>query len=380
MLAVFLILAAAVNVWEYTPLAEVFWCSRQSDQLDCMDPIFQNETETRGIDAAFATFTQLYSVDPSFQSICHYATHAIGQGAYQLYLRGDAITPLPQFSYCGYGFYHGFMIAMLYDTNDVSAARNFCSAMQAEDGGSESTLDSCLHGFGHGITELQDVKDWSDPLSVIGSELQICKEIGANANQQSMCAGGVFNSLGEEYQSLLLASSTFEGIVDPQRVYGLCEEESYEPFKEACFRDFNSVLSTLTRKDFAAAVEQLESIPSQSDAELAMVNYTDFRASLLQTDAQYQAAAAQCYDAPPYLVSSCILGYVEGLMEFGTPGSEYVRAIAMCESEGVRQPEKSSCFEEVAESSQRYSAATYAQMCASIPEGYRSLCASGIPQ
>jgi len=369
-----LIAAAAllVLIWYFLPFAQTVACEHSSDALGCVQSVLLKETEARGIGSAFATFRQLYAFDPAFSQNCHYETHAIGQGAYELYEKGESIAPQNEFSYCGFGFYHGFMISLLASTNDPQDAYRFCEQQASIE---TDTMHSCMHGFGHGISEFDQVTDWSDPLSVIAPELGICKRISTDVSQQSLCAGGVFNSLGEEFIAKWAADHSFTGIIDQSHPYAICEAQSYAPFRAGCFRDFNSVIAALSRDTFGIGAALVAEIPDQADAALAMENFSDYLARDLQNNtALIQAAAESCYKARPDLVASCIEGYAEGLLEFSTPGKEYLSAIAFCAAPQLRDADRDACFKTIVDSSEHSPAATFRAMCAALPRSEANLC------
>jgi hypothetical protein len=374
-IAVLAVLAAMYIAYRSSPLEQALHCPA-SDQLDCIDTILQNETTRYGIDAAFKTFAQLYQDDPSFTTTCHITTHVIGEQAYTLYKKGDPITPTSEMSYCGFGFYHGFMIALLADTGDAAQARQFCSTLQPLSKGSNSVSAACLHGFGHGITDsLSGVSLRSDPAGAIASELATCKKIGQNDWEQSMCAGGVYNAL-DEAMGALVSDKEDVHVVDPQKTYAICEAQPYEPFRQGCFRNFNGMLAVETNDTFAPAAAQIEAISDRADAQLAMVNFTDYEARLLgDTKVPIAQTAAQCYSVPAYLQGPCIQGYVDGILEFSTPGQEYKAALAFCESSGIQSADKTACFKEIAVSVKTlYDPVMYKTACAAFPKEYSQLC------
>ncbi|MDZ4285143.1 MAG: hypothetical protein U1A28_04935, partial [Patescibacteria group bacterium] len=61
-----------------------------------------------GVSAAFDVVASLYTRQ-SFSGDCHGYAHEIGEAAYFLYEGGKDMRLSPKTSYCGYGFYHGFM-------------------------------------------------------------------------------------------------------------------------------------------------------------------------------------------------------------------------------------------------------------------------------
>ncbi len=346
-------------------------------RIECLSEVFRKEVVTHGLAPAFDTFTELYREDKSFSKVCHITTHAIGAEAYRLYVRGALDIPRGRIAYCGYGFYHGFIIELLSDTRDIPQARAFCEYLASSTSRyGVSTLASCLHGFGHGISDYLPAEELKkDADKSIESQLGTCRTIGKNTDEYEMCAGGVYNALGEAMMALKKNVPTAK-IADLAHPYVLCERQPDQSFRNGCFRNFNSVLAFNTRDNVIAAIPELVSIRNTKEAQLAMLNFTDYEARLLGgKDELLPLRAAECYTAPRYLQVPCIQGYVDGIIEFATPEREYESALAFCESTEIRDSDKEACYARVNSSTRsRYSDATYRAICAQFPEQYQRLC------
>lgn len=376
----FIVLAACgalfLLTYSSTPLEQVLRCPAQNRET-CIEKILSTQTQEEGIGEAFETFAALYNDDPAFKPLCHNITHAIGEAAYALFKEGDPIKPAEDMSYCGFGFYHGFMISLLADTHAPEHAREFCSTLAPLSKGSNAVSAACLHGFGHGISDdLPAAAVKKDPAASIAEELAICKRISQDAWEQSMCAGGVYNALDEVMIPIALSGDI--AAFNQNQTYAICEAEAYEPFRLGCIRNFNGLLHYNTLGNFAAAAAQVNSMVNRSEAELAMFTFMDFEARYADnTTASADETAAKCYAVPSYLKDSCIRGYVSGLLEFSTPGEEYKTALVFCESSAIKAADKTSCFEEVARSSKPlYDSQLYAAVCDAFPTAYRPICES----
>jgi hypothetical protein len=131
-----------------------------------------------------------------------------------------------------------------------------------------------------------------------------------------------------------------------------------------------------TGGNFAEAAMQLDAIQDHSDAEVAVSNYTDYLVGYSTSSvASLAQDAAACYRLATYLQTPCIQGYVDGLLEFATPGQEYEAGLTFCESTSVRTADKTMCFSEVAQDSiSLYSPTTYSSVCKAFPIEYQGLC------
>jgi len=80
-------------------------------QIDnpCWEDFIVTTLRKEGVDAALDAIGKLYANDPKFSESCHAYSHLIGREAYWLFLRGKSIDLSSKTSFCGYGFFHGFM-------------------------------------------------------------------------------------------------------------------------------------------------------------------------------------------------------------------------------------------------------------------------------
>ena len=131
-------------------------CDTSATLTQCWKDRIDQASDERGLDAAFAVLAEAYAQDPSFASNCHGFTHSLGQEAYQRFKNNELATISPKTSYCGYGFYHGFMEGLLHDGKNVAEARQFCIHINQQLNHKTSVWTPCLHGIGHGVTDASD--------------------------------------------------------------------------------------------------------------------------------------------------------------------------------------------------------------------------------
>jgi hypothetical protein len=312
----------------------------------------------------------MYDGTPGFTRDCHAVTHEMGKAAYELYKRGEKIEPLPEFSYCSFGFYHGFQEALMADTNDPHGARAFCDRLQAAVADGRSILPMCLHGFGHGVTDGYNPKLWGSETAITSPGLAMCISVGKNYEEWNLCAGGVFNALGGMYKD-----AHFRLHLDSHDPYRFCRAQTYAPFREACYRNFKSVVAELNHDHFLPAAHQVEAIQDRENAIEAMDSLATYQARLMTASYMDTFIVSMCYSLKQYLQGPCIGGFATGLIVFSEPGQEYKRGLAYCEEPSIRGADRAECFKTFAwDVKVQYSQDTYRKVCAMIPKEYRSVC------
>ena len=337
-------------------------------RLECLAAKLREQTEKEGIAAALVSFAKLYD-DPAFSKDCHAIAHEIGKGAYERYKRGEKLEAVSELSYCSYGFYHGFLEAMVPDTGDPKSGRELCEKLQEEVTDGRSVIGPCLHGFGHGVTDGTNPELWGSFERMAQPSLEICKKIARSDDEKTLCAGGVFNAL-----SLLLHDKKYGLPNDAAQPYAFCFEQSDPQYREACFRNFHTSAAYLNKQKFFPVAHNIETFDDR-DAFHALDNFSTYQARLMVEPYTNPYIAAFCYSLEERLHSTCINGFAVGLLIFGEPGQEYERALSLCESETIRDKDKEPCFRRVLDiSKQQYGTKIYKKICDLVSTHFRYLC------
>ena len=92
----------------------------------CWDNTLQKTLEHEGLERGFELFVSLYNTDPEVPKYCHGWAHILGREAYKIYKKDKHMKLQPEVSFCGYGFFHGFIEQLLFDTGNYNHAREFC--------------------------------------------------------------------------------------------------------------------------------------------------------------------------------------------------------------------------------------------------------------
>lgn len=340
LLIALLVLAAALGIILTLPeslSSRVTRCEELEDQKQqCFEELILEEARTRGIDAAFDALAFLYARDREFAEYCHGNTHELGGIAYESFKRKEDITLSAKTSYCGFGFYHGFMEALLFDSGDLTEARRFCEYADEKLRSSTGGVSfACYHGIGHGVIDGSDPSTWGSAPRYIEKGLALCDTLGEVEEHKERCASGVFNALAIAYRE-----PKYRLAADPDDPFGICRIQEKRYAREACYDQMNTYIVE-TAPSFRAALALAQKAES-AYVETAVTSVAGYQAQgALAKGADFGEYLSACSELPGSLPDVCASGFAVGLIEFGEPGKEYVVAIQAC----ATHPERAqACF------------------------------------
>lgn len=317
-------------------------CSKVADygqKAVCWEELLKNEVTSRGIDKGFDLFLHLYETYPEFSKTCHDYTHLIGEEAYGEYSSQGEVEVVSETSYCGYGFYHGFIIAMMAEEGSISKSSEFCDyaneKLQAEVPG--IALD-CYHGIGHGATDFvfSNEGDLSVDQTMINNSLDICEQVGGNENEVSRCVDGVYHALTE-------VNIENTDLYDKEDPFKLCKTQP-EKYKTACYGSLAFLIMEFNNNDFEAAVNEVEGLQNSDYAKTLVRQLSGYQGYRTVDQSDFRASIFVCRNTQPRMKEECFKGFVEGLTDFGKPGKEHEKVIGLCSKDYLLDEERRLCF------------------------------------
>lgn len=328
----------------------------------CWERHINSALRSGGIDETFNVLAQFYESDPLFAKDCHPFTHIIGENAYLAFASGKDIMVSPKTTFCGYGFFHGFMESLLQATGDMKEARLFCEyAAKKFPKNTFVVEDMCYHGVGHGFVDGSDPRGWGDDQALIDPGLQMCERIAIEPFHAKSCATGVFNALALTYINGEYGLSPNRD--DP---FAICRAQKEDYNKIACYEQMNTLLFHLANNNFSRALAFVEGIKNADHARFALRSLSAAAGYYLGLRGDDQGLEA-CQALPRAWRLTCIEGYAGGLMENGEPEREYVRAGAFCSSSKLTREEREICWQVVLSSSQAlYTSELFEMICANL--------------
>lgn len=363
---------------EWSPARAASACVGEdtSRKQQCWDQKLESTLAERGLAAAFALFIELYKTEPSIAKGCHGWGHVLGKEAYHLFAaKKDFVIP-NEASYCGYGFYHGFLTELLRITGDPSRAIAFCrhASTKADAQHAGNVYSNCVHGIGHGATAeaAENPANWGKVTAVLSAGKKACDFITKDPGELQVCWEGVFN---EFQQNINSAIHGFSYDLINHDFFGICRAEE-EKYKKACYFEFIGLIAQFTKRDFGkAAAMVLKDVSDHEDGAYLMVKMA---ADFMQDDIvhpTYDKNIVDCHALPSYLNTSCLDGLMVGFMAHGEPGQEYVKGLTFCRSVALTEAERTQCYQKFFSNfSVIYSSEKVARICESVETPYQGYC------
>jgi len=343
------------------------------------EQLIRETLKNQGLDSAFEQLANLYAAEPAFAAECHGYVHILGEFAFEKYSNGENINLTPKTSYCGYGFYHGFMESLLLSSGDIEEARRFCAeagemlAVQTSD-----AEGACYHGIGHGTVDGSDPTAWGDAEKMIEPGMKICEQIAGHDRslfgKLYRCVSGVFNSIeilsgDDKYQLTALKNDPFS----------FCKTKPQE-FLEACYTNMLPALMRITNNDFLKSAAQISAIPERQSYTIrgyviSSLFHEFVRMNFSEPDFNVVEGIKICRSFIVELRLSCIDGLAGGHMKYGEPRIEYVKGLAFCGSDLLTENEANVCFQHIlTRLSIWYTREKSEEICAEVPIQYRNYC------
>jgi hypothetical protein len=342
----------------------------ESDRKICWEQVVQKEIKKGNIVEALDALSSFYEANPSMGEMCHSLTHEIGQASYRFFARGVDFEITPKTAYCSYGFYHGFMEALVINKGDMELARTFCDDVDRQL--ASLTPDAslqCFHGIGHGTVNNHDPRTWGNEQTMINPALTLCEQVSISSQQRSRCATGVFNGIATFY-----ATGKYNLIVDPKDPLHICRLQK-EEYQDACYVSMNTLLLQVSNNNLKQAAAYVEQIPDDEMAHHAMINLASPIGSGNIDKNDHTEVVAVCRSLSNRLHLSCIAGYAFGFLEHGVPTKEYIKPLEFCNSKYLVSEEQNACFEYILSYlPQWYAQEKVKDICLQLDEKNRNLC------
>jgi len=304
-----------------------------SEKLQCFEQTLEKVLVRNGLHAAFDYFLSIYNQDPDVPSVCHGWAHRLGEVEYEAYKNGNEVSLRPESAFCSYGYFHGFISAMVRDTQSLQSALTFCDAAIAkEQDGLLNLRNNCLHGVGHSITTLyQENSDyWSDFEKIMRSGFGECEKLYQDSLDQNICFDGMFHELHLSIMQETYGMSKDEYLNSEDQFYYCRNLE--DRYKESCYFDFATLWPYFFNDDKDAAMEFFLSSIENKEAHAPRAMIT-FARSFIESDislGDFSGSVGACAIAPETLSDECLTGMVLGFIEYAVPGNAHEEGFSFC--------------------------------------------------
>jgi hypothetical protein len=331
---------------------------------------------TKGIDRAFERFGSLYETEPAFAADCHDVTHLLGEAAYRAYVRDRVVVTSPKMTYCGYGFYHGFIEALLFGTGNFAQAKAYCQDVHnkmATSVVSSNAIYACYHGLGHGTFDTQSIAKWGDDAHMVELALRTCERVTEGQEEElvKQCATGVFNALANAY-----GEERYNLIFKPSDPVWVCRQMTNIRYKKACFMEVGLAYVRHMEMDFPQANRWISSLQDRDGEAAVMIGYMADEARVRIDTSSIPLFVGNCTQ---YMTSSlepaCVEGVVTGLFLWGKPGSEHQKALEFCHALRSRTAHTDVCYSYVlSRLPSLFQKEKMKQICDEVEPEYRQYC------
>ncbi len=344
-------------------------------QISCWQQHLEYVKQTEGVTEAFALFKRLYRDEPSFGANCHDVMHTLGEAVYEDYKRSGIASFPKETSYCGWGFYHGFIEAALFSGEDFVSVERLCRSADksiALDIDVPLSIYSCYHGFGHGVVDTLASDMWGNDAAIAQAGTNVCTSVIAEDESGEFikqCVTGVYNSIANAYETNY---GLFQKQHDPAYI---CALEKTPLFKQACYGEIALRHITNNNLSESQGLAFIYSLSEEIGRQATMFTYMGelVRLNLQQHEPSHWSAV--CGNQPTHLVASCIQGTAQGYLGWGDPGMEYVSALALCEEASTFPSAQEACYEYVLPRLNTiYTKQKSEELCARAPVMYQHFC------
>ncbi len=338
--------------------------SNDSQKKMCMELLLKNVLEEKGLASGLEVFRGIASESDD----CHQAAHLLGEYAYRVYAMKQGGTIGAEGTFCGYGFWHGFMTALAADSG-VAKAETYCASIsESTNQHTEQAKDACYHGIGIGlIPDPPPLSLWGKGPDLLAPVLSFCSALREGAQYKSTCTSGAFHAIVG-----YMAEARYGFAFSPDDPFALCR--SYEAnVAEQCYYQIASQLRELGGHNFARVVELTSDVPEQARPLVLFLASTIF-INPDMSSGEMVSFLRECQSTIRGH-NQCMEAIIKSLFDKGIPEHEFERPLAFCSSEELPSGERAACFKEFA----TYAAILYdpgmlQSVCDTVPSMYAHLC------
>lgn len=334
----------------------------------CWESEIVDALKRGGIEEAFEAFDELYKSQPGFQRQCHDVSHVLGSEAYALFSNDHETIDKPETAYCGYGFYHGFIEAMLVDQgpSDYESSRQYCETLRQKSG--ETIAGPCFHGIGHAVFDSLDGSLWGNAWDMAESGIATCEKVVENETDRVQCSTGIFNALGNA-----ISARNYDLSPEGVDIIALCKAQK-RAYQDGCIVQAGIGHIRFKQMDRQTALRFVESLgPELAPAGFWTYIDNEVLNSIATFDAKEYHDTCVALKNPVYR-QYCVRGVISGLHNLGDPHEEYKPMFGFCDlfSKGEL---RSFCYEAAVRETRAINEDNpeYPKACAQIKDVDRSL-------
>jgi len=357
--------------------------SSDVEELSCLLQVVFERVRNESIASGYKAFTYFYEQYPIFgASGCHQHAHRVGDTVYyELFVaRGltlDDIDFPHETTSCGYGFWHGFVEHLIQDHPEPAYVAEVCEYLRNRFGETMKDIGTiCYHASGHGFTmaraDTLSEDEWGPLSTYVNKPVVNCESLPDIPEREvEDCREGVFNIVSDWMTKGDLGLS-----FNYDEPFTECEALTSR-WHEACYYEFAMKLEPITGDNPVAAAKYVQSI---GNTELREIAFGVMIAGMMQRQAPldgYGAVIQSCLSiTDASLVNICVRSAINGMMEHGSPGTEYKKILLVCDSKEIAEAGQAGhCYRTLAARLSRfYEPEKKRSICEEFPEVYKEEC------
>lgn len=296
-----------------------------SVKSECWQFVIQEKVKKGGMDAAFDAVRGWYGSDPVFRVACHDVMHIVGEEAYRAYDADGTLVTRPETSFCGYGFYHGFIETMFAERGygDLAPVKAYCDATRKYN--DINLVHACYHGIGHASFDNIPGTYWGNASAMLNEGAKTCEKVFIDDVGRERCMSGVTNALAN---ALSARAYKLEYKSD---VLKICTQlpSHYYP---VCYPELAVGYASTINASATATIALFGTAPSKDARAAAITGYINEVVRGKMSSALDNGQLLGLCDIMNNVddKTSCVSGIVEGLVRFGDMSDPEANARAFC--------------------------------------------------
>lgn len=372
-MVVVIIFGAGIGLFIQKNNQIVYGCDGKTDteKLQCWEDLTRATLKKQGIEKAFDLIATMHDKDAGFAGTCHAMVHIIGQVAYHQFRSTGEVQLSEKNAFCAFGFYHGFMETLIARKGTIEDARVFCQYVDRTLGEiTPGAKYGCYHGIGHGSTDVHNPVYFGNERALVAPALANCEAFSQNSHQLKLCATGVFDSIALAYYN----NGENGLVINKDDPLWLCREQP-DRYKESCYLDMMPAMIWLGEHALEKAGPILIAHAEKQYLRTAMQSLAENSVRFIIHKKPVTDSLAYCRSLDTHMHLACVGGLGNGVMQFSPPGKEYDQALVFCMDELLTGEEKDVCMKKIlAYAKDRYGKQTYADICTTVKEEYKTYC------
>jgi hypothetical protein len=245
-------------------------------------------------------------------------------------------------SYCGYGFYHGYLEDLAAQTNDLEKVREFCDSLKLN-GEKGKDYYQCYHGIGHGNLAKHDGNIKEKLQDAIDESLHLCEKVSKEQLELMNCVAGVY---GPTYIYFPQESKENKALSDKQGIISVCQNQN-EKYKMWCYDALSKFLLPTNNNDFLKVVSLIKNVGVLKYEKISVYQSAVYLARIDYGKPDLTNDTKKCLSLEDKYKTECITGFVDGLLYDLDTTKLNKKAVAFCDNKLLTAQLKKSCKEKL---------------------------------